>query len=352
MMYEEIFILASGISAPTEQSHLSIEWVLAGELAVGRDAANRYLLVLAGVELDAKSELVSRVLSHGHWLHESGAAVSGTLLRLHDGEPFLVAVTAIATEFLRRGLGPRSAPEVFREVESFIELVIRRVLLPPNSLLGLIGELLILDYALEGLAGLSASKRPTPSSLWRGYTNQSRDLAFNRLAIEVKTTSGHSSRHHIGSLDQVEPRTLDGGLCESLFLASIGLAEEIGGTSRFSVSQLTDRILSRLSPADCVIFLDQLRQYGPDDCIGYDHGSMSSWEPYSRRYRLTFEPRLYDMSDPNVRVLRRADLQELFVMPEGISYVVDLPSAIPGSHGQNPRTDLASELSQLLEHFG
>jgi len=348
MNYEQIYRLASGLVSPVQQPFVIVEWIVPNCLAIGRDSAGRHLLLLAGVELRAKSQGVERVLARGRWRDESGSAFDGTLLHLHQGEPFLVAATTIAAELMRRGVDHRAVPDVFQEVEPFIELVIRRILLPPNSLLGLVGELIVLDYALDALATLPEPVRPSPISVWRGYTNQSRDFAFKRLAIEVKTTSGHSSRHHIGSLDQVEARSIDGGLTEALFLVSIGLTPAADASGRFSVSQLTARILGKVVPEHQSTFLDQLRAYGPDDCVGYDHNSMSVWEPYRQRFRLTFEPRVYDMSDPKVRVLRRSDLQELFVVPEGLSYTIDLPSKIPGSYEDNPRVDLGAELVRLM----
>ncbi len=284
--YEEVFDLIGGIPLPTAEGTLQVEWLIADRLGLGRDSMARFVVVLVGDLIDATSEIVKKSLVHGEWKQSSGEHIKGNVLHLPHGAPFQVAVTTIAIELIRRGIESREASEVFEEVESFIELVIRRVLLPPESILGLLGELLVLDCGLAALEQLPEASRPDRCSLWRGYTRQSRDLVFNRLALEVKTTTGPSSRHHISNLDQVEARILDGAYTEALYLVSVGFAEEVGGSSRFSIAQLTSRILGRLNDAESFRFLEQLEQYGPDDCSGYKHALMSDWEPYTRRYSL------------------------------------------------------------------
>ena len=345
--YEEIFAAFGGLSLPGEQDQVEVDWVVPERLAIGRDASARYVLVLAGDRVFATSDIVRRSLVHGDW-QSSSDTIKGTLLRVPQGEQFHIASTTIAIELLRRGIETRPTPDVFSEVEAFIELVIRRVLLPPDAIIGLLGELIVLDYAIDAWGKLAPEERPDVCSIWRGYSRQSRDFAFHRLAMEVKTTTGPSSRHHIGGLDQVEPRVLDGGLTEELFLVSVGIAEASAGSSRFSIAGLTSRIVEKLTEHDAVRFLDQLEQYGPEDCVGYCHDSMADWGPYLQRYRLTFEPRVYNMADPLLRLIKRADLQDTCVLPEGISYQVHLPDVVPGSHGRNPRTDLPQALLQLF----
>ena len=70
-------------------------------------------------------------------------------------------------------------------------------------------------------------------------------------------------------------------------------------------------------------------------------------------FSTTFQPRIYDMADENLRVFRRADLQQHFqhVVPEGLSFVIDLPDEVPGSHGANPKTGIKAELSRLVREF-
>ena len=143
--YDEIHAVAAKLEPPTQRGHLNVDWVLPARLAIGRDCENRHLLVLGGPAVTATSESVQRALMTGSWASESSGDIEGTVLRLHAGDEFMVAATTIAVELLRRGLSSRPTVDVFGEVEGFIELVIRRVLLPHEALLGLVGELLVLD---------------------------------------------------------------------------------------------------------------------------------------------------------------------------------------------------------------
>lgn len=350
MGYDDIHALAAQIEPPATEGHLNVEWVLPGKLAIGRDAHNRHLLVLSGPSLQASRDSVQRALMSGTWSDDNGEDIEGTLLRLHAGDPFLVAATTIAVELLRRGLPDRPSIDVFPKVEGFIELVIRRVLLPHDALLGLIGELLVYDRLLDVLGALPEDRRPDLVAVWQGHARKSRDFRVGRLGLEVKATSRPVSTHHIGSLEQVEPRMLDGEQLEALHLVSIGLGVDVSGMSRFSVAELTESILLKLGPEDQQRFVDMLRQYGPEDGVGYDHATMARWEPYAQGLSLTFPPRVYDMSDPNLRLPGRRTLQASFpfVAPEGLSFIVELPEEVPGSFGANPRSGLRDVLEQVV----
>jgi hypothetical protein len=347
--YEQIYELASAIPVPDRHLHLQIEWIETSRLAIGRDAKGRVVLLIVGEEFSVSSSSVRDAVTFGSWMTPEGARVDGSLLRLSSEQPFLVAATTIAAELLRCGIATKPPHIVFPKVEAFIDLVMRRVVLPPETILGLLGELLVLNSLLEGVLELARDRRPDPCSLWRGYSRQSRDFVLNALAIEVKTTSSVMSRHFIGGLDQVSARP---GTNESLYLASIGLSADPSGNAPYSVVGLVDRIIARLSPDQATAFLDQLSQYGPEECGGYQHALMSGWDAYRRTYRLTFAPRLYEMGDPNIKVLRRADLQGTCVQPEGLSFTIILDALVPGSEGENPSNDFAAAISALVRLHG
>ena len=353
MSYDEILAVARGLEPPETRGHLAVEWLVPERLAVGRDAGNRHLLVMGGTPVSASLDSVRQALMPGQWTTEGGEHIDGTVLRLHPGEHFMVAATTIAVELLRRGLAERSVADVFREVESFVELVIRRILLPPEALLGLVGELLVLESLARAVKELPEAQRLPVSSIWQGHSRNARDFRFKRLGLEVKTTGGPSSVHRVGGLDQIEPRMLEGEHVESLRLVSIGLQHDVTGNSRFSVARLTESILGELDEGEERLFLDQLQQYGPDECVGYDHATMATWEPYAKTFSTTFPPRIYDMADSGLGLFRRAELQQHFphVVPNGLSFTIDLPDVVPGSHGANPKTGLRAELSRLMVSY-
>jgi hypothetical protein len=254
-------------------------------------------------------------------------------------------MATIAAELFRRGVESRHPHDAFAEVEPFIALVLRRVLLPEDFVLGLVGELLILRGLLAA-SGSTLKSVPDPTVVWRGWQRQPRDFVLGSLSIEVKTTGLNVSRHAISGLEQVEPRRTDGQVIEHLFLASIGLrrAATSGG---FSISGLADEIVELLrdgrSTKDeaAVKFIERLAQYGPESFQGYRHPEMRDQESYSQTFTTTFAPRVYDMGDLNLQIIRRADLARdfPFVLPQGLRYTLELPTSIPGSI-ENPRTDL------------
>ena len=63
-------------------------------------------------------------------------------------------------------------------------------------------------------------------------------LALATPALAGSLTPPGAPAPTMKSLDQVEPRTLDGEITEALFLISIGLVEDVSGLSRFSVAGL------------------------------------------------------------------------------------------------------------------
>ena len=152
------------------------------------------------------------------------------------------------------------------------------------------------------------------AGIWFWPQRRPQDFQFHRLGLEVKTTALPRSRHSISGFDQIEARG-DGDLYISLLM---GLRADPSGSSRFSISKLTEAVTSvgcRFSSH----FLDQLRNVIP---MGYDHAIMGSMDRFTRCYEWSFQARVYDMSDENVLVLRRANLQDY---PHIVAESVSLP---------------------------
>ena len=94
--YDSILETASRLEPPHKTGHLNVDWLVAGRLAIGRDADNRHLLVLAGKSIQTTRDSIQRAMMHGSWNTEAGLSIDGTLPRLHAGEQFLLAATTIA----------------------------------------------------------------------------------------------------------------------------------------------------------------------------------------------------------------------------------------------------------------
>lgn len=345
--YEEIAYLLEGLTSPVGADQLEIEWLEAGRLAVGRDKRERHAVILPGAPLQARDGAVASAIRSGEWLTATGT-VKGTLLQLPRGDAFRTATATIVAELFRRGIGYRPMHEVFAEVEPFVALVLRRVLLPDDFVLGLVGELLVLRELLLAL-GERRNTVADPTAVWQGWRQHARDFVLGASSIEVKTTGLNVSRHTMTGFEQVEPRTVDGATAESLFIASIGL-RRASVSGQLSIASLADNVIDLL--AGTVdheeaerMFVERLAQYGPEGFQGYRHPDMRDQESYSQSFTTTFVPRVYDMADENIRILRRADLARdySFVLAQGVRYTLELPSIIPGSI-ENPRTDLQALL--------
>lgn len=347
--YEQIAGLLEQLASPAETDQFHVEWLEPNRVAVGRDVRERHALLIVGPQIDARDEVVAQSLRYGTWRSTSGEMVTANLLHLPRGDAFRTATAAIAAELFRRGIDARPSHGVFIEVEPFIALVLRRVLLPDDFVLGLVGELLVLRDLFVAL-GSKLRGIEDPTVVWRGWQRQPRDFVLGPLSIEVKTTGLNVSRHTISGLDQIEPRRLEDQATEELFLASIGLrrAATAGG---LSISGLADEIVGMLREGrdggdePATKFVDRLSQYGPEGFQGYRHPEMREQESYSQTFTTTFAPRIYDMGDRNIQIIRRADLAREFplVLPHSIRYSLELPGSVPGSI-ENPRTDIESFL--------
>ncbi|MGC4120436.1 MAG: PD-(D/E)XK motif protein [Myxococcales bacterium] len=260
----------------------------------------------------------------------------------------------VAYEMQRRGLGQPGieAQKVFSEVEPIVELALRRAQLSDEAVLGLTGELLLLDELLAAMEDRPEG-RSAILDAWRGHQRAARDFTLGCHAIEVKTTTFLSSIHHINGLAQIEPQTAAQSEA-ALLLFSVGLTKAENGP--FSVAKLVERILGKLagsvpegvsSPLQ-LLFLEKVRGYGGEQGEGYDHATMRGFPGYQQTFTTTFEPRLYDACDPAFKVLRSAHLEGTFVSHEEISFKIVLPERI---HDLNPRPNWRTEARQLARQL-
>lgn len=103
-----------------------------------------------------------------------------------------------------------------------------------HEIVGIIGELLILDRLLDALAGPDTET----VGLWKAADDGLHDFEASGHALEVKTSLGPARRLHISTLDQLD----DAGLA-SLHAAHVRLTEAADGET---LDQLAARISARL----------------------------------------------------------------------------------------------------------
>jgi len=217
----------------------------------------------------------------------------------------------------------------FSRFEGVIAKSLTKFKLNENTKIGLIGEL----YVLNSILNLVSKKEYYDEIIngWFGFISKSRDFIFGGKCIEVKSTTNEKSIHHISNLNQVDHVDDDGGTTD-LFMASIGLSKQDEG---ISIPSLVESIISNLDDENLQTqVLENISKYGSYG-IGYNHNRMINWSQFQTKYQILFE-RYYDMSDPNIKLLRFSDLVGMTSLIEkSITYKIELESVIEGSEN-NP----------------
>ena len=261
----------------------------------------------------------------------------------------------LAEELLRRNVG-ESLALGFAKTEPLIEMALRRIALSEDELLGLLGELRFLEVLIS-IAG-NLRSRAEALEAWRGHDRGSRDFVVGSRSLEVKATRGERSIHKIGSLAQIDPRRSDSNEPEEgLHLLSLGFRPESAmseASPSLTLPAQVDAILQRLRAPDGDsrggelqgLFLAKVASYGSEVGRGYEHEEMHGWSSYQSRWQHGFL-RIYDMTDRNVLVLRRQDVQRCsHVVLDSVSFEINLPDCVSGD--LNPHADIFALAKHLV----
>jgi hypothetical protein len=353
--FEEIRTKVEELPLPSNSSYRELHWVDVGKIGIAKTSYGAFELFFVGEKVATNSALVERHIEFGRWEGSSGREYDATRVILPRDPHFLAISSLIATECLREGMLDKGATvqSIFRKVEPIIELSLKRGALSDEQLIGLLGELILLEQML-----LSVSDSPQLFGeildMWRGHTPASRDFIIDRTAIEVKTTRSDSSRHYIHGLQQIETKKLpDSQFEEKLYIFSVGLLQTKNGA--YSLSTQAERIFELLGVSQktnyrTVLqnrFLGHLLDYGSSG-KGYNHLEMAFQEPYTTTYGMNFIPRLYDLSDPGMLLISTEQLESTFINPKHIEFLVDFPSSV--SH-ENPLPDWRKGINFIIK-FG
>lgn len=317
-------------------------------VAVARDPRGRLEVFVVGDELKPTDQLVAENLQHQVWTTASGSALPASRLVLPAGEHFDGVAAFICSELVAKGVEDDHA-DAFRQAEPVIALALRRAALSNQALLGLAGEAYVLARLVRQLPDRTAQLVDG----WFGSVPSSRDFQLAHVGVEVKTTTGAQSVHHISGMHQVELGASVDAVPEThLLILSIGVewlptSAESGRTIPDLVQAVCDSLGDDSARRDT--FLARVKQYGGDAAIGYDHGSHRRAARYLQPFVTTFE-RLFDLSDDRIKLLRTEDVQQaLHVEASSISYRVRLPSTVRGD--RNPvvgMSAIAARLDDLL----
>ena len=347
--YEDIHALVRGLRPAASDGERDVRWITdTGVVGLARARDGKIEVFLQGARLTPVSTEIREAIEHQFWFRRSKETELEANRILLPAVGFYDQVAAfICTELLRNGADD-DLFAAFRKTEPIIELAIKRLRLSDQALLGLAGELLLLD----ALCARADDEQVGVLVVgWHGWRESRRDFALGKVGVEVKTTTRATSSHRVQGLHQVEP--MDGASAddteERLLLVSIGVHWNEGGSS-FRIPLLVDSIVRRLDDAgrsDLVdILLAHVREYGGGSEGGYDHATMAG----DLRFRRGFVPqfvRAYDMSDPAIKVLRSDVLAPYSHVPtDSVTFAVDLPNRASGN--VNPKSGLHATAAEIL----
>lgn len=337
--YEAVLNRLSELDASVSMEERFVEWLTpSAVVGLSRTAEGRIEIFLTGAQLKPTSRSVRRALDYRTWHRGSGQPSVEANRLLLPGISHYDQIAAFLCAELIRCDSDSDLQAAFRETEPIIELAIEKLRLTDEALLGLTGEVLLLDAILRQAGDAHAGD---VLQSWRGWRESTRDFSYNSVGIEVKTTTRSVSSHEVQGVHQVELLDhLEAGVLEdTLFLVSIGLEWVSEDFDNFyTLPTVVDSIITKLrcamaqSEADQAIdsFLGHLKEYGDNQDVGYDHRTMSQSAVFKRSFIPRFV-RCYDMLDSNIKVLRSEDLSlHPHIDPTSVRFRIDLPVKVQG----------------------
>jgi hypothetical protein len=345
--YEHFHNLVRDLPSAATEAERDVRWLDdASILGIARDPSGRLEIFLTGEPLKCSSSIVAANLGHNEWHRPDAGLLSASRLLLPSEEHF-DAIAAFLCAHLIENDVTSNVQKGFTRSESVVEMALERSRLQGESLVGLIGELLV----LRSLLIRWPAQTDAALASWFGFTRSSRDFQVGTIGVEVKTTMGSNSRHHIQGLRQVElGHSTSRGFESTLYLASIGL-EPLEAASphagSWTLPQLVDSLVELIrrhesdeqhSAALEERLLSQIRDYGLTSGLGYDHTDLQHTLTFAQQWQLSFA-RAYRMDDPAISVPRSGDCAAFAMIdPETITFVIELPNQITGD--SNPMVGL------------
>lgn len=333
--YEEIVHHIEVLHTASRGGMRDVKWLTPAEvIGVARDKHGRLEIFLKGEELKASTQVVRDTLEYHEWHRLSGGTIPANRILFPALGHFDQVAAFICTELLRND-ADQDVTCAFHATEAIIALSIERLLLSNSALLGLVGELLLLNALCHQV------DRNLVGSIiqcWDGWRRSSRDFTWDRTGIEVKTTTSSLSSHKIQGVHQIEPALGDGDTLpeDRLLLVSVGLQPAATGPNSITVPDLVRRIIDRLNrtgnSSQVEEFCTRVSRYGSESGFGYDHSSMQNDAPFTSAFAVTFF-RTYDMSDSAVEVIRRDDVVGRRHVDTGsVNFRINLPVSVSSSN--------------------
>ena len=199
--------------------------------------------------------------------------------------------------------GQNHSSAIRESIEVWNNLVLLKPTLGQEQEVGLIGELLFLEFLLRDHGMTSLVN-------WTGPEREEHDFKFNGFDVEVKTTTQELRLHQIGSLSQLKETP-----GKSLFLLSNQLTKT--GANGFTLSELVERVSVLLSPGLAIGFTDKLTK-----CKYFESDSSL----YKTRWELRTSPKFFAVTDGFPRLLSETLglPQELKARVSDVSYRINV----------------------------
>ena len=351
--YEKILEKVVGLKRSLNDQSREVTWLANTQvLGVSRNQLGQIEIFLAGEMLHASTQIVRENLEHENWYRNDSDQFEANRLLFPAPLHFNSVAAFVCVELLRADV-ITNVDRAFKKTEPLIALTLERLLIADSFLMGLCGELLLLKEMLQ-ISRIEDRKQIVES--WFGFTQSSRDFQISTLGVEIKTTSGSSSSHHVSGVHQCEVgHGVNGQIEDDLILVSIGVNEsEEDSDYTFTLPQLVDDIADMIrasdhsNPANAVAeFLSKVAAYGVDGELGYEHETMRSRERFQRKYSLKF-CRGYDLTDPGVQILSTDDVRSRpNVELDSLRFRINLPVTVTGD--LNPAVGISNTVLDILK---
>jgi hypothetical protein len=329
--YEAVLNQINMLSTGAGGEDRDITWLTdAKVIGVARNSRGHLELFLAGDELRPRTGTVKTAMHYHSWHRNTLPPLNANRICLPALGHFDQVGAFIAGELLRER-ADANLERAFAVTEPLIELAIKRMEISENAILGLIGELILLD----ALCRRAADPQVGPIvHAWDGWRRSARDFTWQGTGVEIKTTTRTTSSHAIRGIHQIEltPASDDAAGEARLLLVSIGLCQAEDNAPALSIPSLVNSILERLNAtgASGLVdeFLTRVSMYGTESGVGYQHATMVNEAMFATNFSVTFV-RGYDMADPAIEVLRREDvIPHHHVDAQSVTFRVELPATI------------------------
>lgn len=208
--------------------------------------------------------------------------------------------------------GRSNALALRRSIDSFRDLIARRTRMSEEAVLGLLGELTVLEHLIGTMGARSALQA------WLGPESEEHDFVLADADLEVKTTTSEARRHRIGSETQLQ-RSPE----RPLWLVSLQFTRAGDAAQGVRLGEMVERVRGLVGP-DTQVFDLGLRSAGWSD---------EDAHLYRTRFLPRSTPATYEVDD-RFPAITRERLDRIVPRPElvgAVSYVVDVTSLERGA---------------------